>query len=215
MASMNDLSFESLGEAWIHLVQRTVQAGIPLNGEGLELLEVQVSFPAGAEEDALIAQFGDGRMIAEMERVFFADGANALGHSYARLMRGPGGRHDLQDVISLLRAEPASKRAVVTLCGAGDGKVPCINVIEFLVRDGALRTIYFARGQDAFKKFYADALCLAKMARRVAAELGVPAGTVVGFISSSHVYYQDRPAIDDFLARGNRFLLDGEAKGAG
>jgi thymidylate synthase len=51
------------------------------------------------------------------------------------------------------------------------------------------------------------------MARRVAEGLGVPAGTVSGFIGSSHVYHQDRPAIDDFLARGNRFLVNGKSKG--
>jgi hypothetical protein len=214
LTGMNELSFGSLGETWIHLVQMTVQTGTSVNGEGLELIEVQVAFPAEAQADELIRQFGDSRMIAEMEGVFFAGRANALGHSYASLMRGPGGRHDLQDVISLLRAEPASKRAVVTLCGLGDGKVPCVNVIQFLVRAGALRTIYFARGQDAFKKFYADALCLAKMARLVAAGLGLPADTVSGFIGSSHVYHEDRPAIDDFLARGNRFLANGKSKGA-
>ena len=152
-------------------------------------------------------------MIAEMERVFFADGSNALGHCYAKLMRGPGGRHDLEDVIALLRAQPSSKRAVMTLCGPGDGKVPCINVIQFLVRAGALRTIYFARGQDAFKKFYADALCLAKMARRVAEGLGLQADIVSGFIGSSHIYHKDRPVIDDFLARGNRLLLHGKLEG--
>ena len=128
-------------------------------------------------------------------------------------MRGPGGRHDLADVISLLRAEPASKRAVVTLCGRGDEKVPCINVLQFLVRAGAVRTIYFARGQDAFKKFYADALCLAKMARRVAEGLSLPAGTVSGLIGSSHVYREDRPAIDEFLARGNRFRRNAQLEG--
>ncbi len=214
LPGMNELSFGSLGETWIHLVQMTVQTGTSLNGEGLELMEVQVTFPAGAEPDELVRQFGDSRMIAEMDKVFFGDAANALGHSYATLMRGPGGRHDLADVISLLQTEPASKRAVVTLCGNGDGKVPCVNVIQFLVRAGALRTLYFARGQDAFKKFYADALCLAKMARRLAEGLGLPVGAVSGFIGSSHIYHADRPAIDDFLARGHRFLLNGKAKGA-
>jgi hypothetical protein len=213
LTGMNELSFGSLGETWIHLVQMTVKNGISVNGESLELMEVQVAFPARAEADELIRQFGDSEMIADMEKVFFADRANALGHCYANLMRGPGGRHDLEDIISLLLAEPASKRAVVTLCGLGDGKVPCVNVIQFLVRAGALRTIYFARGQDAFKKFYADALCLAKMAHRVAERLALPADTVSGFIGSSHVYHQDRPAIDDFLARGNRFLLNGKSKG--
>ena len=211
---MNDLMFKCLGETWIDLVQKTVQTGISADGEILELLAVQVSFSADAEGDGLIRQFGDSRLMAEMEKVFFANGANALGHSYANLMHGPDGRHDFEDVVALLRAEPASKRAVVTLCGLGGGKVPCVNVVQFLVRAGGLQTIYFARGQDAFKKFYADALCLAKMARRVAEKLGLPAGTVSGFIGSSHVYHADRAAIDNFLAQGKRFLCNGEPKGA-
>jgi thymidylate synthase len=211
---MNELSFASLGETWFHLVQLTAQTGTALNGEGLELTEVQVSFPAATEANGLIQQFGDPHMIAEMEKVFFADESNALGHSYSHLMRGPDGRNDLQDIISLLRAEPASKRAVLTLCGPGNGKVPCVNVVQFLIRGGGLRTIYFARGQDAFKKFYADAHCLAKMARRVAEGLGIPAGPVSGFIGSSHVYHEDRRAIDDFLARGSQFLSSGALKGA-
>ena len=214
MAGMNDLRFGSLGETWIKLVQTTVQTGNSVDGKSIELLGVQVVFPAEVEGDEFIRQFGDSRMIAEMNNVFFADGANALRHGYANLMRGPDGRHDLEDVLSLLRNKPASKRAVVTLCGPGDGKVPCVNVVQFLIRAGVLHTIYFARGQDAFKKFYADALCLAKMARRVADGLGLPAGTVSGFIGSSHVYREDLPAIDDFLARGNQFLLNGKSKGA-
>jgi thymidylate synthase len=102
---------------------------------------------------------------------------------------------------------------VVTLCGRGDGKVPCINVIQFLVRAGVLRTIYFARGQDAYKKFYADALCLANLARRVAERLDLPAGIVSGFIGSSHIYHEDRPAIDVFLARGNQCLHHDKLEG--
>jgi thymidylate synthase len=121
-------------------------------------------------------------------------------------MSGPAGRRDLQDVIDLLRAKPSSKRAVVTVCGPGNNKVPCVNLMQFLIRRGLLRTIYFARGQDAFRKFYADALCVAKMARRVASALDLPAGTVEGFIGSSHVYHRDREAIDRFLLQGRSFL---------
>lgn len=214
LSSMNEIKFGSLGETWIHLVKATLQTGVSINDETLELTGVQVAFSADTQDDPLIRQFGDARMIAEMDKVFFADGANSLGHRYADLMRGPGGRHDLQDVISLLRVEPASKRAVVTLCGRGDGKVPCVNVVQFLLRSHAVHTIYFARGQDVFKKFYADALCLAKMARLVAEALGLPAGGVEGFIGSSHVYHADRGAIDDLLARAQEFLTKGQLEGA-
>jgi thymidylate synthase len=215
LTGVHDLSFRSLGEAWLNLVQLTVQNGISVDGETLEILEVRVAFPACAGGDELIRQLGDSRMMTEMEKVFFSNGANSLGHSYSDLMKGPGGRNDLEDVMALLRASPSSKRAVVTLCGPGGGKVPCINVIQFLVRGGALRAIYFARGQDAFKKFYADALCVVKMAQRVAEGLGMAADSISGFIGSSHIYNEDRPAIDEFLERGNRLWRKGNLEGVG
>ena len=212
--TMNDLKFGSLGETWINLVRLTTEAGIPLDGEGYECLGVGVSFPATIERDRVIDRFGDPEMVAEMNRVFFAEAPNKLGHSYASLMRGPGGRGDLQDVIALLRANRWTKRAAVTFCGAADGKVPCINIVQFLVRDQAVQAMYFSRGQDAYRKFYADALCLAEMTQTVARGLELPAGRVTGFIASSHVYNRDLPAIREMLAQGRAFLRHPEPTGA-
>jgi len=167
--------------------------------EGYESLGIEIQFPADTANDETLKRFGDAEMVANMEKVFFGEGQNALGHSYAKLIRGPAGRNDLEDVIDLLRQETWTKRAVLTLCGTGNGKLPCINVIQFLIRDGAVHTIYFARGQDAFRKFYADGLCVASMARKVADSLGLPSGTVTGFIGSCHVYHQDLPEIRKLL----------------
>ena len=203
---MNELKFGSLGETWINLVRLTIEAGAPLDGEGYERLGVQVCFPASPAEDPIVERFGDASMVASMKQVFFTDTPNALGHSYAKLMRGPGGRGDLRDVVDLLRGNPWTKRATVTFCGEPNGKVPCINVVQFLVREGQVRTIYFSRGQDAYRKFYADALCLAAMGRRVAEGLDLAAGTVEGFIASSHVYYKDLPAAEQFLAESQGSL---------
>jgi thymidylate synthase len=203
---MKCLEFDTLGETWINLVQVTLRDGLNADSDYSELLGVQVSFPAADQPDAVVAQFGDSRLMAEMEKVFFSEAPNSLGHSYAKLMSGPACRRDLQDVVDLLRAKPSTKRAVVTLCGPGNNKVPCVNLMQFLIRKGLLRTIYFARGQDAFRKFYADALCVAKMARRVANALDLPAGSVEGFVGSSHVYHRDREAIERFLLQGPSFL---------
>jgi len=193
------LKFGSLGQTWINLVELTVRTGTPLGDEGCEVLGVTVSFAAAGESDPILERFGDAHLIAEMAKVFFSDQPNALGHSYAHLARGPGGRHDFEDVISLLREQPASKRAVVTLCGEADFKVPCINAVQFLIRGGAVQAMYFARGQDAFKKFYADGLCLRRMVQLVAQGLELPTGYITGFIGSSHVYHQDMRAIEQVL----------------
>src|SRR3974390_1076753 len=123
--------FSSLGEAWVWLLHAIAQDGQPMASEGLELLGVSVAFPVAAGSDPILERFGDATMIAEMKSVFFGGGTSALGHSYANLMRGPGGRNDLEDIVALLRAEPWSKRAVLALCGLPDGKVPCINAVQF------------------------------------------------------------------------------------
>ncbi|HEV2394590.1 MAG TPA: thymidylate synthase [Verrucomicrobiae bacterium] len=195
----NPVRFQALGQTWVNLVNRTLHLGAEMGVEGLELLGVEVGFGAVNSGDEVIDRWGDCQMIAQMERVFFTEGANPLGHSYAKLLRGPEGRQDLGDVISLLRQEPWSKRAVVTFCGDGNGKVPCLNTLQFLVRHNALHTMYFARGQDAFRKFYADGLCVGRMARQVAEGLGLKAGDVRGWIGSSHIYHRDRPAIEQML----------------
>jgi thymidylate synthase len=196
----------SVGRAWINLVERVLEQGVAMGEEGLELLGETVAFPAAGKPDEVLSRFGDAQMMAEMQKVFFSDASNSLGHSYAKLICGPDGRHDLQDVIELLRCEPLTKRAAITFSNRGGMKVPCINAVQFLVRNQAVQVMYFARGQDVFKKFYADALCLGTMAETVATGLGLSAGTVRGFIGSSHIYHRDTAAIRDLLCQSRQSL---------
>jgi thymidylate synthase len=208
---MHHLEFATLGETWINLVDRTLNTGARLPDGLLECRGVTVGFPGMIDGDRIIERFGDAEMIAQMKQVFFEDTPTTLGHSYAALMRGPQGRPDLEDIIALLQAEPQTKRAVVTLCGTPGGKVPCLNVIQFLVREGAVQAAYFARGQDAFRKFYADGLCVGAMTTKVARKLELPAGRVTGFLASSHVYPEDFPAIRTMLDQGRVYLRAKEA----
>jgi thymidylate synthase len=182
-------------------VERIVLAGTPMGDEGLELLGANVCFPLASSEDEILERFGDQKMISEMKKVFFSEEPNSLGHSYAKLISGPDGRNDLQDVISLLATEPQTKRALVSFSSQPGGKVPCISAVQFLIRGGAVQIMYFARGQDAFKKFYADGLCLIAMAEKIGSALERPLGSARGFIGSSHVYHQDMPAIRQILTK--------------
>ena len=138
-----------------------------------------------------------------MRKVFFSQEPNEFGHSYRDRIRGPFGRCDLSDVIELLQLEPLSKRAAIVLVGEGDGRVPCINAVHFLRRGQGLVATYFARGQDVFRKFYADGVCMFEMARRVAAAIGVPVDRVTGVISSAHLYLADLAAVDEVLVEAD------------
>ncbi len=185
-----------------------------MSHEGLECLGLQVSFSASDHTDPILERFADREMIANMRKVFFSGAPTALGHSYAHLMRGPGGRSDLQDIIDLLKAEAWSKRATLTFCGEPNAKVPCINVVQFLVREETVQALYFARGQDVFRKFYADGFCIASMVQTVARGVGVAPGQVRGYIGSGHIYHVDMAAIRQVLADSVEYVKSNGLSGA-
>jgi thymidylate synthase len=199
---MKEISYSTLGETWLAALQEVVRAGEIVGNETRELLHLAVTFEtADFEDDPLLLRFGSAEHVEQMRKVFFSDAPNHFGHSYRDRIRGPAGRSDLSDAVELLRRAPWSKRAVVVLTMPGDGTVPCINAMQFLRRQEGLVATYFSRGQDMFRKFYADGVCLYEIARHVAASLEIPLLSVSGFIVSAHVYLQDTAEIRDLLAR--------------
>jgi len=195
---IDKLSHETLGQAWLSLLSKVVRDGDRIDDEIIELRDVYVAFSTASESDPLLLRHANLDHIAEMRKVFFTHEHNRFGHSYAEYMRGPQCRQDLSDVVELLRSQPSSKRALLTLVGDG-AKVPCISAVHFLIRDDRIEATYFSRGQDLFNKFYADAICIQHMLARVSEDLGVACGGAAGFISSAHVYIRDLPAISDVL----------------
>jgi thymidylate synthase len=183
---------ESIGKAWISLINLVECEGTELTNEGKELLNVALQFKhTQGELDWILEEYADQEMIDNMGFVFFGRGEDKLGHSYKDLMVGPLGRNDFSDVVELLRTKQECKRATMTFKPKGTGKVPCINVVNFLIRNDAVEVNYFARGQDAYKKFFADAVAIAEMQNLVSEQLGVSNGTITGFIASAHNYYAD------------------------
>lgn len=197
---MHDVATNSIGGTWKELVAMVVTKGSMLASEGIELTDVRVVFKNNSKEiDSILEKYADSVMIENMMKVFFVKKDNELGHSYADLIRGPLGRDDFTDIVELLNEKNICKRATLTLCGNGNGKVPCINVINFLIRDNKLDIYYFSRGQDAYKKFYADAFCIAFIQSKVANILDIEVGIITGYIASAHVYFEDMDKINEFI----------------
>jgi thymidylate synthase len=201
---MKEIRRLTLEETWLSLLREIDRSGQPVGNETRELLNVWAAFERGEFRDGpLLVRSGAGLVVDEMRKVFFGDEPNLFGHSYRSRFCGPQGRSDLSDVIELLRSRPVSKRALVTLIPCGDGTVPCINAVQFLCREDGLLATYFSRGQDIFRKFYADAVCVYEMARQVASGLGTRVCLVSGAISSAHVYLADSDEIRCLLAEAS------------
>jgi thymidylate synthase len=182
-------------------LREVYRSGRTVGDETREVLHLWVAFERGDFlADPLLVRFASSRHVEEMRKVFFSREPNLFGHNYSDCLRGPQGRADLGDVIELLDKDPASKRALVSLVGFGDGRVPCINAVHFLRREDGLTATYFARGQDIFRKFYADGVCLYELAQRVASKLGIPLVEVFGMIGSAHLYLTDLAEVRSLLA---------------
>ena len=195
---------EPLAVAWQSLLDRILYSGFQDN-ELVEVRHVPVRFTASSADSAILEKAGLEYTLHEMRKVFFTEEPNDFGHSYRRFWRGPLGRDDLSDVIELLANQPSTKRAVLTMVDPDGRKVPCVNIIQFLVRNERLETIYFARAQDAYRKFCADSLCILEFAQRVAEPLSLAVGSINGTIGSAHIYIEDLPSARE-IAHSKNFL---------
>ncbi len=160
---------------------------------------VTTSFTVEPSDFSELAEYGLNETLSDMRKVFFTSEPNRFGHSYRSCWRGPFGKDDLTDVIDLLKKQPSTKRALLAFIDPTGNKVPCINAIHFLIRHERLDLSYFARGQDVYLKFCADAICVHDFGAMVSEALGIRVGTITGTISSAHVYRKDFDLIESIL----------------
>ena len=129
---MNILKAKTIGEGWRDLVSLTIQDGKRLAEEGLEILDVNIKFNHDFDtKDTILKKYADENMIRNMQKVFFSNEKNDLGHSYFDNICSPYRNDYFTDIVKVLEEKRNSKRATLTLNSSGSGKVPCINVINF------------------------------------------------------------------------------------
>jgi thymidylate synthase len=192
-------SAKPLGETWKNLLRLVMEHGDDSDEEIKEARTVTVDFTVETSDVSVLAEYGLEETLSDMRKVFFTTEANRFGHSYRSYWRGPFGREDLTDVIDLLREQPSTKRALLAFIDPSGKKVPCVNAIHFLIRHGRLDLSYFARGQDVYLKFCADAICIRDFGEMVSEVLGIKIGTITGTISSAHIYRKDFERVESIL----------------
>lgn len=203
MVEINQLA-KTLGETWKNLLQVVMERGDDFDEEIREARNVTMSFTVGPSDFLELAEYGLNETLTDMRKVFFTTEPNHFGHSYRSCWRGPFGKDDLSDVIDLLKEQPSTKRALLAFVDLTGRKVPCLSAIHFLIRQGCLDISYFARGQDIYLKFCADAICVHDFGVMVSEALGIKVGTITGTISSAHIYRKDFERVELILKRARK-----------
>jgi thymidylate synthase len=188
----------SLGEGWLAVSREILARGAIASYDGLAtrelaLLTLAVARPDSA--DPLIAELGDPDWLDWMHRNFFDHvDVPELGYakSYAaRLFDYAGtGRDQVAWVVGRLREDPEARSATITTFQplTDTSYVPCVSMLDFWLRDGAVELVVYAHSLDFGKKAYGNLVELAHLVEHVARELDRPVGPLVVHAKSAHVY---------------------------
>ena len=202
---------ETIGTAWLEIARRILAEGVASRYDDLPVLEVPrvtitVEHPRTGDE--IVREFGDLERIAWMH-ANFTDHAlvRELGdaRSYAsRLFDYAGtGRDQVQWVIERLRSDPTSRSATITTFEPllDTSYIPCVSLLDFWIRDGALEQVVYAHSIDFGSKGYGNLVELAWLQEHVASELGLPVGRLDFLIKSAHVYDTEFEYMNTVLAQ--------------
>ncbi|MFF0452884.1 thymidylate synthase [Nocardia africana] len=141
-------------------------------------------------------------------RRYSADGRTLRGTAYGpRIFHcGASGFDQWASVVSTLRADPDSKRALVQIFAPEELLVPdnidvaCTIGLQYLVREGRLHSIAFMRANDAYRGTVSDVFSFTLLQEVLATQLGLELGDYTHIASSYHLYAGDDARADEVLA---------------
>src|SRR5689334_14548834 len=192
----------SLGDAWLEAAHAILERGQEATYDELPVREARhltLVIERADPDDTLIARLGDPEWLEWMRANFEStDRVAELGdaRSYAsRLFDYAGtGRDQLAWVVERLRADPASRSATITTFEplSDTTYIPCVSLLDFWLRDGAVELAVYAHSIDFGAKGYGNLVELALLQARVAESLDRPVGGLRFIVKSAHVYDTER-----------------------
>jgi hypothetical protein len=108
---------------------------------------------------------------------------------------GPRVAWQLSGVVSLLQADPASRRAVLffTTPSETEDEIPCTISVQFLLRKDQLHAEVTMRSWDLVKGLAYDVMMFGGLTLAVAQVLGCSPGAIRVRAGSAHIYESDLP----------------------
>jgi thymidylate synthase len=143
------------------------------------------------------------------EQLLSGDNPSGFAYTYGeRLTRYPDSIDDLflmrdiydpkkhidqmAEIITRLKGNHASRRAVastwIPYFDPYNSEVPCLQLLDFLIRDGKLNLTAFFRSHDIERAWVPNVYGLGQLMKHVACEVGVPVGSLTTISASAHIY---------------------------
>ena len=214
-----------LRDGYVVLLDKLLTRGVPISSRSLPVLEVtgcQLHFPdvlwpllpigigrqintrlAAVEALQLIAGTFDADLIQRAAPTFSDVLVDPQNLSYGAY--GPRVGYAIGDCLDLLRRDPGTRQAVVSIWRPEDlehaGDKPCTVFLQFLIRqhrpDGydVLDMFVYMRSQDAWLGVPYDIFMFSQLQHTIARELRIPTGSYTHTATSMHIYESDVPRV--------------------
>jgi thymidylate synthase len=189
---------DTIGEAWLGIAQVILRDGEISRYDDLPILEIEhatITVAAPTPRDPIIDRLADPARLAWMHANFTDHSrVEALGNARSYASRlfdyGSSGIDQLQWVIDRLLHDPDSRSATITTFEplTDTSYIPCVSMLDFWVRGGAVEQVVYAHSIDFGAKGYGNLVELADLHARVADGVGMPVGRLVFIIKSAHIY---------------------------
>jgi thymidylate synthase len=140
---------------------------------------------------------------------FYGGMRSVTGSDYGRqLFNNESGTSQWDKIIALLRHDPGSKRAFMSIFDPDKSPtllpsnldVSCTTGFQVLIREGRLHWITTMRANDAYRGFVSDTFSFTLLQELLASTLGVPVGNYLHRPSSLHTFSENEAAIQKVLA---------------
>ncbi|NJD65399.1 MAG: thymidylate synthase [Chloroflexi bacterium] len=153
---------------------------------------------AGSDDSQFIGHYLPGH---------YKDAHGTVAGAYGPRLFDWKGVNQVENVITLLRDRPSSRRAVIQLFDASDLQdlakdAPCTCTLQFFVRDGRLHLMTAMRSQDAFLGLPHDVFAFTMIQEIIARTLNLELGTYKHMVGSLHLYDDRNAAARDFIQEG-------------
>lgn len=200
----------TLPEAYHNALTTLLESGavVPSPSWQTRCLELPMTFVVGhaMEEPRISRLFPGGPRDLEKYRLEMLDGIEDFEvergnweYTYHERMAD-----QIQFVIRELRLDRYSRRAVIDIRRTSDitlSDPPCLQHIQFMIRDGKLNMTVLFRSNDACKATFMNAYALTCLQEEVATELGVEVGSYTHIANSFHAYERDWDLLRSYCNR--------------
>lgn len=195
---------KSLSEAWELSIKKLLDDNVPYvytqrGTRAKEIVGMQLIVEKPLSEPILSEHYMFGEMFVEKYCQSIMEATCGEQSIHSRIVKTKSisqkNNNQVNRVVNLLRREPNSRRAVISLwdseCDMNSEHPPCACIIQFMIRHGKLDTAAYFRSNDSWMAVLPDMIAMTKLALLIAEKLKVTIGQYIHFAASYHLYEPD------------------------